>query len=171
MLPALLSVTMRLGILWAALTDRRAGNARPWGWGGHVVATAETQAALAAAGEGLPPHRRPVMLGSVATVRTHQQEIVELPRDKSSAQKTLRRYGMKGFSVSLIEDPAQVGPYAVVRVYCWTRPRLSSDNTMKKRAMTVVFGCSEDDEEVRHFLVPGWDCGPLAQARLAEMLG
>lgn len=88
------------------------------------------------------------------TVRTHQQEVVELPKDKPSVYKLLRRHNMKSLTISLIEEPRQTRAGAVARVYCTTRPRLAADGIMKRRATTVVF--LYDGEELTVTRLDGW---------------
>lgn len=86
------------------------------------------------------------------TVHTHQNEVVELPKDKASVQKLLRRHGMKSLAVDGVEDPRaeRIGAdwCSVVRVYCRTRQRLSADNVMRRCAETVAFVCPPGEDMV-----------------------
>jgi hypothetical protein len=80
---------------------------------------------------------------------------VELPRDKAAAQKILLRFNFKGLKIESIEPPRDLGGgHATARIYALTQPRLTVDNAMKRKAVTVVF--YYDGTDVTADKLEGW---------------
>jgi hypothetical protein len=90
-----------------------------------------------------------------APQQTHGLEVVELPQDRATAQKILRRFNRKGLKIESIESPRRHrdGSFSS-RIYALTQPKLAADNTMKRRAVTVVFIL--DGNEITAHDFDGW---------------
>jgi hypothetical protein len=91
----------------------------------------------------------------VGVAKSHQ-EPDRLPLSRPEAMKALGRHGMKGLHVHHVGEPLSEskGGDVRVRVYCLTRAQLALDNTMKRRAVTVVLELDGAGTSVRR--LPGW---------------
>lgn len=79
------------------------------------------------------------------------------PRTKAEAQAVLKHFGFAGLSISGIDVGFE--DEEIARVYVLTRKQLQENNTMVRKAQTVVI--TMDDDEVRARAYNGWLVGDL----------
>jgi hypothetical protein len=69
-----------------------------------------------------------------------------MPETKEEAQRVLQRFGIRGLKIyDIAED----------RIFALTAPRLTEEDTMKRRAVTVVLEYVKENQ-VRALRLDGW---------------